>query len=404
MSHDFIDSLLSSDDRFFRTEVRTFIRTHAPANVRREADIGRYAEKSDAVAWLKALHARGWAAPAWPREYGGCEWPALRQMLFNMECAMNSAPKVVSFGTKMVGPVIYTFGSEAQKSYFLPRILSGEDMWCQGFSEPNAGSDLASLRTKAVREGEQYIVNGQKIWTSKAQFANRIFCLVRTSDQGKPQEGISFLLIDMDTPGITVRPIISIDGSHSLNEVFFDNVRVPVDRRVGEENKGWTYAKFLLGNERTDTSGAGRCSRQIQRIKAIVAQATKTDGSDLTSNASFMADLAEAEIALAALALTEVRYLATVQRGGDIGLGASVLKLKGSSLQQELTRLLREAIGAEAMAFGTEAVTALAALDEAAATASEGVIADYLFTRAATIYGGSNEIQKNIISKAVLTG
>ncbi|WP_127600696.1 acyl-CoA dehydrogenase family protein [Nitratireductor alexandrii] len=400
-SVDPIDGLLSEADRTFRQEVRDFIAVALPAEARRNADIGRHATKSEVVFWQKALNARGWAAPSWPEEYGGAGWSPLRQLLFNLECGLGAAPKVPAFGTRMVGPVIYAFGSEAQKSFYLPRILSADDWWCQGFSEPGAGSDLAGLRTRAVRKGDRYVVDGQKIWTTKAQHANRMFALVRTDDSGRKQDGISFLLLDMDSPGIEVRPIISIDGSHTLNEVFLSGVEVPAENLVGEEGKGWAYARFLLANERSDISGAGRSRRQLARIRAAM-HLPQPDGLPLAQAPSFMAALAEVEIALTALELTELRYLAVQAQGGDIGGGASILKLRGTEIQQEMTRLLREAIGAEAAMAGPEATGALARLDAAAAELSEGVIEEYLYGRASSIYGGTNEIQRSLLARGLL--
>jgi alkylation response protein AidB-like acyl-CoA dehydrogenase len=401
MASDPIDELLSDEDRTFRLEVRAFLDTALPAEARRHADIGRHATRAEVIAWQKALHRRGWAAPTWPVEHGGPGWSPLRQLLFNLECGLGAAPKVPAFGTRMVGPVIYTFGSDAQKAFYLPRILAAEDWWCQGFSEPGAGSDLAALRTRAVRRGDRYVVDGQKIWTTKAQHANRMFALVRTSENERKQDGISFLLIDMETPGIDVRPIISIDGSHTLNEVFFSAVEVPAENLVGEEGKGWSYARFLLANERSDITGSGRSRRQIDRILAAL-RLPQPDGVPLVRSPSFMAALAEVSIALITLELTELRYLAMQAEGRDIGSGASILKLRGTEIQQELTRLLREAIGPEAMAAGSEANGTLAELDAAAAELSEGVVAEYLYGRASSIYGGSNEIQRSIISRGLL--
>ena len=248
MHADPIDALLGSDERAFRAEVRGFIRDTLPESTRRNADLGRHATRDEVLHWQRALYARGWAAPTWPEAYGGTGWDPVRQFLFTLECGLGSAPKVPAFGTKMIGPVLYTFGSEAQKAFYLPRILRAEDWWCQGFSEPGAGSDLAALKTRAERVGDRYVVNGQKIWTTKAQHANRMFALVRTATGARRQDGISMLLIDMDSPGIELRPIIGIDGSHSLNEVFLTDVAVPAGNLVGDEGRGWDYARFLLAN------------------------------------------------------------------------------------------------------------------------------------------------------------
>ncbi|MCB1474885.1 MAG: acyl-CoA dehydrogenase family protein [Rhodobiaceae bacterium] len=396
-----MDTLLDPQERAFRQEVRAFIQDNVPDETRRSADLGRHATKPEVRAWQTALYNRGWAAPSWPTEFGGPGWSPIQQMLYSMECGLNAAPRVPSFGTKMVGPVLYTFASPDQKAFYLPRILKGEDWWCQGFSEPGAGSDLASLKTRAELRGDTYVVNGQKIWTTKAQHANRMFCLVRTSSEGRPQAGISFLLIDMDTPGIEVRPIISIDGSHTLNEVFFTDVRVPADNLVGDPGKGWTYAKFLLGNERSDITGAGRSRRQIERLKTMAASNAIHDR-PLTENPTFMAALADVEADLTALEFTELRFLALHARGEERGTEASILKYRGTEIQQELARLLREAAGAYAMAKGEESEAAFAVSNPEAGHLAAGIVQEYLYGRAASIYGGSNEIQKNIIAKLQL--
>jgi alkylation response protein AidB-like acyl-CoA dehydrogenase len=383
MSHDPIDALLGPDERAFRAEVRAFIHDTLPASARRNADLGRHATRDEVILWQKALYARGWAAPTWPVEQGGTGWDAVRVYLFTLECGLGAAPKVPAFGTKMIGPVLYTFGSDAQKARYLPRILQADDWWCQGFSEPGAGSDLAAIKTRAERTGDRYIVNGQKIWTTKAQHANRMFALVRTATEARRQQGISMLLIDMDTPGIELRPIIGIDGSHSLNEVFLTDVSVPAENLVGQEGKGWDYARFLLANERSDITGVGRSRRQLARLRTILGQR----GADPV----LLAEIAEVDISLTALELTELRFLAAQARGESLGAGASILKLRGTEIQQELTRLLREALGPDALRFG------------AAATGSaEGIAEEYLYNRASTIYGGSSEIQRSLIARAAM--
>lgn len=388
-----LDYLLSPTEQAFRQDVRDFIMESVPEEVRRNADLGRHAGRDEVVAWQRALHTRGWGAPTWPRQFGGTGWDPVKVYLFNLECGLGAAPKVPAFGTKMVGPVIMAFGSDAQRQFYLPRILSADDWWCQGFSEPGAGSDLAALKSRARREGGYYIVNGQKIWTTKAQHANRMFALVRTSDDGGKREGISFLLIDMDSPGITVRPIISIDGSHTLNEVFLDDVQVPAANLVGQEGKGWEYARFLLANERSDITGVGRSRRLMARVRAVV---------DPRTNPALIAEIAEAEIALSALEVTELRYLAAQAEGFEPGAGPSLLKLRGTEIQQELTRLLREALGYEALRFGDAGVAALNDIDPHAAWMIEGVNEEYLYNRASTIYGGTSEIQLGIIARQVL--
>ncbi len=337
-------------------------------------------------------------APIWPKEYGGPGWSVTQRFIFNQESANAEMPTTLPFGLSMVGPVIFTFGNDAQKKKYLPRILSGEDWWCQGYSEPGAGSDLANLRTKAVREGDHYIVNGQKTWTTLAQYADWIFCLVRTDPNVKPQEGITFLLIDMKTPGITVKPIIVLDGAHEVNDVFFDNVKVPVENRVGEENKGWTYAKFLLVHERTGIAGTARSKKAVERLKEI-ARSEHVDGTPLIETDAFSRKVAELEIELSALEFTELRTLAQEAKGHMAGPESSILKIRGTEIQQRITELTEEAVGYYAFPY------------ERALGANEyppgpdyaaGAAGRYFNMRKASIYGGSNEIQRNIIAKAVL--
>jgi alkylation response protein AidB-like acyl-CoA dehydrogenase len=305
------------------------------------------------------------------------------------------------FGVSMVGPVIYTFGNQEQKDYYLPRILNSDDWWCQGYSEPGSGSDLASLQTKAVRDGDDYIVNGQKIWTSHAQYADMIFCLVRTDSSAKAQEGISFLLIDMKTPGITLKPIIGLDKEHTLNEVFFDDVRVPVKNRIGEENKGWTYAKFLLGNERTTIARVAQSKRKIARLRQI-AKNERVNGGYLEEDRDFMRKLNQIEIDLTALEYTELRMISMLESGKKLSAEPSLLKIKGTEIQQRLTDLLVESLGMYGAPY--EAQRDYAGINEApiGPDYATGPMAEHLYLKAASIYGGSNEIQRNIISKMVL--
>jgi alkylation response protein AidB-like acyl-CoA dehydrogenase len=380
----------------FRGEVREFIGENLPKlgkTSRREFD-----SKEDYLAWHRLLFKQGWVAPQWPVEYGGAGWSITQRYIFNEESARAETPILLPFGLSMVGPVIYTFGNEAQKKKFLPRILSGEDWWCQGYSEPGAGSDLASVKTRAVREGDFYIVNGQKTWTTLAQFADWIFCLVRTDLGAKQQEGITFLLIDMKTPGITVKPIIVLDGAHEVNEVFFDNVKVPAENRVGEENKGWTYAKFLLVNERSGIAGVARSKKAIERLKEI-GRAEMLDGKPLIETDEFTRKIAETEIDLAALEFTELRTLAEESKGQMAGPESSILKIKGTEIQQRITELTVEAIGYYAYPydrfFGDNEYPP--GPDYAA-----GASGNYFNMRKTSIFGGSNEIQRNIIAKAVL--
>jgi len=392
-----MDLTFSPEEEAFRADVRSFIQEHLPTHLRGRIrrDLGR---KEDYLAWHRELYKKGWIAPNWPKQYGGTGWTVTERYIFNEECAHAETPPILPFGVSMVAPVIYTFGNEAQKKKFLPRILSGEDWWCQGYSEPGAGSDLANLKTRAVRDGEHYIVNGQKTWTTLAQFADWIFCLVRTDSNVKPQEGITFLLIDMKSPGITVKPIIVLDGVREVNEVFFDDVRVPVENRVGEENQGWTYAKFLLLHERSGIAGVARSKKAIERLREIAA-AEQVDGTPLMETDEFALKVAEVEIDLTALEFTELRTLAAEARGKPPGPESSILKIKGTEIQQRITELTLEAVGyyafPDAHAFGENEYP----VGPENAVGAAGV---YFNMRKASIYGGSNEIQRNIIAKAVL--
>jgi len=392
-----MDLTFSPEDEAFRREVRDFIAKHYPERVRGRAR-REFDSRDDFMAWHKVLYEKGWVAPLWPVEYGGTGWNVTQRYIFNEECAAAETPGLLPFGLSMVGPVIYTYGSEAQKTKFLPRILSGEDWWCQGYSEPGSGSDLASLKTRAVPDGDHYVVNGQKTWTTLAQYADWIFCLVRTDPDVKQQEGITFLLIDMKTPGITVKPIITMDGTHEVNEVFFDNVKVPVENRVGEENKGWTYAKFLLVHERSGIAGVARSKKAIERLKEI-AEAETVEGEPLIATDAFSKKVADLEIDLAALEFTELRTLALEAQGKKAGPESSILKIKGTEIQQRITELTVEAIGYYAypydLFFGDNEYPV-------GPDYAVGASGEYFNMRKASIYGGSNEIQRNIIAKAVL--
>lgn len=392
-----MDLSFSPEEETFRRDVRAFIADAKP----KLPDIGA-AESADRskeeyLAWHKLLYKKGWVAPLWPKEYGGTGWNVTQRYIFNEECANAETPTTLPFGLNMVAPVIFTYGNDEQKKKFLPRILSGEDWWCQGYSEPGAGSDLASLRTKAVREGDFYIVNGQKTWTTLAQFADWIFCLVRTNPDVKQQEGITFLLIDMKSPGITVKPIIVLDGAREVNEVFFDNVKVPVANRVGEENKGWTYAKFLLVNERSGIAGVARSKKAVERLKDI-ARAELIDGKPLIDDDEYSRKIADLEIDLAALEYTELRTLAAESKGQMAGPESSILKIRGTEIQQRITELTVEAIGY--YAYPNE--RALGSNEFVGPDYALGQAGRYFNVRKASIYGGSNEIQRNIIAKAVL--
>ncbi|MBV1921277.1 MAG: acyl-CoA dehydrogenase family protein [Pseudomonadales bacterium] len=387
-----MDIQFTSEDLAFQKEVRAFLSENVTDEIRR-GYTGGEVDSAIMVKWQKILHKQGWVAPNWPADIGGTGWTITQKYIFENECAESGAPSVIPFGLKMVAPVIYTFGNDEQKKRFLPDILESNVWWCQGYSEPGAGSDLAALQTKAELDGDHYVVNGQKIWTTYAQDADWIFCLVRTSSEGKRQAGISFLLIDMKTPGVEVRKIDTIDNQHTLNEVFFDNVRVPVENRIGEENKGWTYAKVLLTHERTAIAGVAQSKKGIQKLREFAAQ-EKVGAGVLADDPLFAAKIAKVEIDLMALEYTELRAIASVSAGGAPGPESSILKIRGTEIQQAVSELTIEACGHYAHVINDgEAIG-----NDMSCVAS----AKYLYGRASTIYGGSNEVQKNIIAKMVL--
>ncbi|WP_426211847.1 acyl-CoA dehydrogenase family protein [Massilia sp. TWP1-3-3] len=394
-----MDLNYTSEDLAFRDQVRAFLDASLPADLQHKVRMHLRLSKPDYVRWHQILAAQGWVAPGWPVEFGGPGWSPVQRHLFDEECARAGTPPILPFGVNMVAPVIMAFGSDAQKAHFLPRILSCQDWWCQGYSEPGAGSDLASLKTTAVRDGDHYIVNGQKTWTTLAQHADMIFCLVRTDSGVRKQEGISFLLIDMHTPGVTVRPILMLDEDHEVNEVFFDNVRVPAANLIGQENRGWTYAKYLLGHERTGIAAVGRSKRELAFVKRYAAAQAK-NGKPLLQDPYFAAKVATLEIELMALEMTVLRVLAQEHKAP--GPEASVLKVRGTEIQQTLTELMVEAAGPMALAFDPAYLESdtehSAAGDDDAAP-----LAGYYFNfRKTSIYGGSNEIQRNIITQMIL--
>lgn len=393
-----MDLNYTDEDLAFRDSVRGFLDQNLPADLQQKVRKHLRLAKDDYVRWHRILAKQGWVAPGWPVEFGGPGWNPVQRHIWEEECARAGTPPILPFGVNMVAPVIMAFGSPAQKDHFLPRILSCEDWWCQGYSEPGAGSDLASLKTTAVRDGDHYIVNGQKTWTTLAQHADMIFCLVRTDTGVRKQEGISFLLIDMHTPGITVRPIIMLDEDHEVNEVFFDNVRVPVENLVGQENKGWTYAKYLLGHERTGIAAVGRSKRELAFLKRFAA-AQSVNGKPLLEDPLFGAKVATLEIELMALEMTVLRILSQASKGP--GPEASVLKVRGTEIQQTLTELMVEAAGPMALPFDPaylEGETEHSIADDDAAP----LAAHYFNVRKTSIYGGSNEIQRNIITQMIL--
>ena len=394
-----MDLDFSAEELAFREEGRAFVRASVPADIARKVLDHRHLSKQDQVRWQDILAAKGWLAGHWPREFGGCGWTPVQVHIFDEEAAAAGAPRLIPFGLNMVAPVIMAFGSPWQKEHYLTRIRENKDWWCQGYSEPGSGSDLASLKMRAQRQGvgvdgDEYVVNGQKTWTTLAQHADMIFCLVRTSTEGRKQEGISFLLIDMHAPGVSVRPIIMLDEGHEVNEVFFDNVRVPAKNLVGEEGKGWTYAKFLLGHERTNIAGVGASKRELATLKTI-ARSEMQDGRPLIENPAFAAKIALLEIELMALEVTVMRVLAA--RGKAPGAESSILKIKGTEIQQTLTALMMEALGPYAQPFVPEEGAAAVGPDYAAPLAAR-----YFNMRKTTIYGGSNEVQRNIIAQLVL--
>jgi pimeloyl-CoA dehydrogenase large subunit len=386
----------------FRQEVRDFIAKELPAATRERMVAGRSPTKDQVVEWQKKLNARGWAAPEWPKEAGGPGWTLAQRYIFREELQQAPAPSPLGFNINMCGPVIIEFGTEEQKKKFLPRMLNLDDWWCQGFSEPGAGSDLAGLKTRAVRDGDHWVVNGQKTWTTLAQHADWIFLLVRTDPNAKKQEGISFLLCDMKTPGITVRPIITIEGGHEVNEVFFDDVKVPLENLVGEENRGWDCAKFLLGNERFGQARVGASRERIRRLK-VIAQESMDGGKPLMEDPDFRRKVTEIEVELKALEMTVMRVIATETKRKDKkpDPATSVLKIKGTEIQQMCSELLMQAAGPYAWVDGDPDEDGSNDVDVAPDWAF-GLAGVYFNWRKQSIYGGSNEIQRNIMAKAFL--
>ena len=382
----------TKEDIEFRDEIRSWIENDYPSHIKEKQDKGEILTKEEVIEFHKALAARGWLGYNWPSKYGGTGWTSTQIYIFQKEFGLAGCPNILPFGVGMVGPVIYTFGNEEQKKRFLPDILNFDTWWCQGYSEPGSGSDLASLKTKAVREGDNYIVNGSKTWTTLAQHADWVFNLVRTETTEKRQEGISFLLIDMNTPGVEVEPIITIDGAHEVNSIFFTDVKVPVENLIGEEGKGWTYAKFLLAHERFGIAVVGASIRQLNKLKQLVSE---LDSPDLERKVK------ELEINLSALEMLELRLLSDLENGSHPGAESSILKIRGTEIQQRLTELFVEASGEYALIYpgphGHLDSSKPSGPNHAAKSLSK-----FLNFRKTTIYGGSNEIQKNIISKMIL--
>ncbi len=389
----------TSDELAFRDEVRAFIAVHYPAELRAKQQAGLELGKEDYLSWHRIVAKKGWVVPAWPVEYGGTGWTATQRYIWAEEQGLAGTVPIIAFSVGLVGPIIYTFGTPEQKARFLPRIISGADWWCQGYSEPGAGSDLASLQTRAVREGDHYVVNGQKTWTTLAQHADWGFFLVRTDPAARKQAGISFLLIDMKSPGVTVRPIITLDGAHEVNEVWLENVVVPVENRIHEENKGWTCAKVLLAHERSGIAMVPRSKAVLAEIRRL-ASGIGERGATLAEDPCFRRKLTEVEIELAALEYTELRMLAAENSGQGPGVETSLLKIRGTEIQQRLNELALEAFGPHAAL--RIRITAGSREPAVAVPGAIGIADTYFNMRKTSIFGGSNEIQRNILAKAVL--
>ncbi|MDB5816894.1 MAG: pimeloyl-CoA dehydrogenase large subunit [Rhizobacter sp.] len=386
-------------EQAFRLEVRDYCERELPPHVRAKVRSDLFLTKEDNLAFLRSLAGRGWVAGHWPRLYGGAEWTPLQRFVFEEESMRAGAPWLIPFGVNYVGPVIYTFGTQAQKDRFLPKILASEEWWAQGYSEPGAGSDLAGLKTRAVRHGDHYRVTGQKMWTSYVQWADWMFCLARTSDESRPQQGISFLLIDMRSKGVTVRQIKTMDGCHHVNEVFLDDVVVPLDNLVGEEGKGWSYAKFLLSNERVLSAETGKATRHLEHLKALVAD-TPDDG--MRDRAAFERRIGQMDLKLHALRAFCLAYARSMNLNETPGVEASIMKIRGTELAQLISEATLDWLGSSAIVYDPADVNGEAATSPVGPMDASGSIREYLYLRAATIYGGSNEIQRNIIGKAEL--
>ncbi len=392
----------TTEELAFQKQVREFMENEFPPEIRHKVDNNIRLSKEDYVCWQKILNEQGWMAPNWPVEYGGTGWTPTQKHIFSQEMGRIGAPDPVAFGVKMVAPVILTYGTEEQKQRFLPDILESNAWWCQGYSEPNSGSDLASLKTSAITEGDEYVVNGTKTWNTLGQYADWIFCLVRTDTTVKKQEGISFLLIDMKSPGITVNPIILLDGSPEVNEIVFEDVRVPVENLIGEENKGWTYAKVLLTHERTNIARVPDSKRRLNELRTMASATDNGSGGKLSDEPAFSKKIAELAIDLLALDYAELRALAALSVGKAPGPESSILKIVGTEITQRLDELFVEAAAYEGLPFVPEQFEGGFSGDRIGEGYKASTTIDYLNHRKATIYGGSNEIQKNIICKAVL--
>ncbi|BDB68464.1 MULTISPECIES: acyl-CoA dehydrogenase family protein [Comamonas] len=392
-----MDLAFTPEEQAFREEIRSWVRANLPEDIAHKVRNDLHLTREDMQRWAKILGKKGWLGYGWPKEFGGPGWSAVQKHLFEEECALAGTPRIVPFGPVMVAPVIMAYGTPEQHRRFLPGIASGEVWWSQGYSEPGSGSDLASVKTRAERVGDKYIVNGQKTWTTLGQYGEWIFCLVRTSNEGKPQTGISFLLVDMKSPGVTVRPIKLLDGSHEVNEVFFDNVQVPADQLIGEENKGWTYAKHLLSHERTNIADVNRAKRELERLKRIA----KTEG--VWEDQRFRDQIALLEIDVIALEMLVLRVLSAMKSGKNPLDIAGLLKIKGSEIQQRYSELMMLAAGPYALPYIQEAMEAGYQGDfPGNVLGNAPLAATYFNMRKTTIYGGSNEVQRNIVAQTVL--
>ncbi len=395
-----MDLNFTAEEQSFREEIRAWVAKSLPAELSHKVHNALHLTKQDLQGWARILGQKGWHGWGWPKQFGGPGWNAIQQHLFEEECALAGAPRVIPFGPVMVAPVIMAFGTPAQQQRFLPGIMSGEVWWSQGYSEPGSGSDLASVKCKAERKGDYYIVNGQKTWTTLGQHGDWIFCLVRTSNEGKPQTGISFLLIDMKSPGVTVRPIVLLDGEAEVNEVWFDNVEVPADQLIGEENKGWTYAKHLLAHERTNIADVNRGKRELERLKRIAhEEGLMGNGSD---DLRFRDEIAKVEVDLIALEMMVLRVLSAAKSGKQSLDVAGLLKIRGSEIQQRYSELMMLAGGPACVPFIRDALEAGWQGDFAAAAHVAPLAGTYFNFRKTSIYGGSNEVQRNIVAQTVL--
>jgi alkylation response protein AidB-like acyl-CoA dehydrogenase len=397
-----MDLTYADEDLAFKAQIEDFCEAHVSAETRRKIALGHRLSKADIVDYHRVLYDHGYAVPNWKKEWGGTDWTSIQHQIFDDVTAAYDCPRRLAFGVSMVGPVLQAFGSREQQEKYLPRIARLDDWWCQGFSEPGSGSDLASLKTTAVRDGDEYVINGQKTWTTYAQHADMMFILTRTDSECKPQEGISFMVLDMKTPGITVKPIILLDGYHEVNEVFFDDVRIPVENLVGEENKGWDYAKFLLAHERFGIAQIGFAKNQLDRLKDIAAQEKSEDGTPLSQDVFFSQKVAEIEMDLTALEVTNLRVLSDKQNQSDLTF-AGMLKIRGSDLNQKLTRLIMETVGPAAAVEQQDLVLHGRNEPPLGPEYAGGAAPSYLNNRKLSIFGGSNEIQRTIIAKAMLT-